>query len=66
MNNANSQLLSGASLSHLDIPDTLTLDTSLGALDDRISFLKGKVEDVDLTKAAESSEAQQRFLDRWA
>jgi hypothetical protein len=58
VNNASSQLLSR-------IASPALLDTSVGALDDKIAFLKGKVEDIDLSTVG-SSTAQKHFLDKWA
>lgn len=64
--NASSELLSNASQGQLQAANPGTLDTNLGALDNRISFLKGKVESVDLSRIAEPGKTQKHFLDRWA
>jgi hypothetical protein len=63
MNNASSQLLS---LKHLETSSQELLDTSLGALDDKIVSLKGKVEDLDLGRVARSSKAKEHFVGTWA
>jgi hypothetical protein len=66
INNTSSQLLSQTFLRHLEHASTATMDTSLGVLDNKIGSLKGKVEDVDLSKVQECGKAQRHFLDRWA
>jgi hypothetical protein len=66
LENASSELLSNASQGQLQAANPGTLDTNLGALDNRISFLKGKVENVDLSRIAEPGKTQKHFLDRWA
>jgi len=66
LENASSELLSNASKGQLQAANPGTLDTNLGALDNRISSLKGKVENVDLSRIAEPGKTQKHFLDRWA
>jgi hypothetical protein len=66
LENASSELLFNASQEQLQPTNPGTLDTNLGTLDNRISFLKGKVERVDMSGIAEPSKTQKHFLDRWA
>jgi hypothetical protein len=66
LENASSELLSNASQGQPHAANPGTLDTNLRALDNRISFLKGKVEGVDLSRIAEPGKTQKHFLDRWA
>jgi hypothetical protein len=66
LENAGSELLSNASQGQPQAASPGTLDTNLGALDNRISFLRGKVESVDMSKIAEPGKTQKHFLDRWA
>jgi hypothetical protein len=62
LEDASSELLSNA----LPAANPGTLDANLRALDNRISFLKEKVERVDLSRIAEPGKTQKHFLDRWA
>jgi hypothetical protein len=66
LENASSELLSNTPEGQPQAVNSATLDTNLGALDNGISFLKGKVESVDLSRIAEPSKTQKHFLDRWA
>jgi hypothetical protein len=66
INNTSSQLLSHTYVGHLEASNAVTLDTNLGTLDDKICLLKGKVEDIDLSKVVQSDTAQKHFLDSWA
>lgn len=66
LENASSELLSNASQGQPQAASPGTLDTYLGALDNRISFLRGKVESVDMSRIAEPGKTQKHFLDRWA
>jgi hypothetical protein len=66
LENASSELLSNTSQGQLQAANPGTLNTNLGALDNRISVLKGKVESADLSRIAEPGKTQKHFLDRWA
>jgi hypothetical protein len=66
LENASSELLSNALQGQPQAAGPGTLDTNLGALDNRISSLRGKVESVDMSRIAEPGKIQKPFLDRWA